>query len=122
MNNIEKAYNYIKKYGSFQPNATCYGATGPTGPAGPATIDVGNTQTGLPGTDALVTNVGTTENVILDFVIPAGPTGPTGDIGPTGPTGDIGPTGPTGDIGPTGPTGDIGPTGPTHTVKSVIKK
>ena len=31
---------------------------------------------------------------LLNFVIPQGPTGPTGDIGPTGPTGDIGPTGP----------------------------
>ena len=113
----------------FLPS-NCYflGPTGPTGPAGPATITIGTTTTGLPGTEVLVTNSGTAENVILDFVIPSGSTGPTGptgvtgDIGPTGPTGatgDIGPTGPTGDtgdIGPTGPTGatgDIGPTGPT---------
>ena len=67
------------------------GATGPTGPQGPATITVGTTTTGDPGTAATVTNVGTDENVILEFTIP---TGATGDIGPTGPTGDVGPTHP----------------------------
>ena len=107
------------------------GATGPTGPAGPTTITVGETTTGVPGTEAIVTNVGTNENVILDFIIPTGATGSQGLIGPTGPAGAtgsqglIGPTGPTGAtgsqglIGPTGPTGAtgpqglIGPTGPT---------
>ncbi|MCI8346711.1 MAG: hypothetical protein HFJ12_02030 [Bacilli bacterium] len=48
-----------------------------------------------------------TTGYILDFVIPAGATGPTGA------TGDIGPTGP---IGLTGATGDIGPTGPAPTL------
>lgn len=60
---------------------------GPTGPAGPATITVGTTTTGDPGTEASVTNVGTTENVVLNFNIPQGPTGPEGPIGPTGPEG-----------------------------------
>lgn len=60
---------------------------GPTGPAGPATITVGTTTTGDPGTEASVTNVGTTENVVLNFTIPQGPTGPEGPIGPTGPEG-----------------------------------
>lgn len=50
---------------------------GPTGPSGPATITVGTTTTGDPGTEASVTNVGTSENVVLNFVIPQGPTGPT---------------------------------------------
>lgn len=54
------------------------GPTGPTGPAGPATINVGTTTTGEPGTPATVTNSGTDQNVILDFVIPAGATGPVG--------------------------------------------
>ncbi len=81
----------------------CYGCTGPTGPtgeigptgpAGAATVTVGTTTTGDPGSAANVTNVGTPENVILDFTIPAGATGPTGEIGPTGTTGEIGPTGP----------------------------
>ena len=54
-------------------------------------------------------------NYLLNFVIPQGPTGPTGDIGPTGPTGATGDIGPT---GPTGATGDIGPT-PTLTIGTV---
>ena len=55
------------------------GATGPqglTGPAGAdgtaATITVGTTTTGEPGTEASVTNVGTDTEAILNFVIPAG--------------------------------------------------
>ena len=62
------------------------GATGPTGPQGPATITVGTTTTGDPGTAATVTNVGTDENVILEFSIPAGIDGATGPTGPTGAT------------------------------------
>ena len=62
------------------------GPTGPTGPQGPSTITVGTTTTGVSGTSASVTNSGTLENVVLDFVIPAGPTGPSGEVGATGPT------------------------------------
>ena len=87
------------------------GATGPTGPAGPATISVGVTNTGNPGTSASVTNVGTNQNAIFDFTIPAGPTGPQGIQGIAGPTGDVGPTGPTGPAGPQGVTGPQGPQG-----------
>ena len=50
------------------------GPTGPQGPTGPATITVGQTTTGNPGTNASVTNVGTNENAILNFTIPAGMT------------------------------------------------
>jgi len=62
--------------------SNCYivGPTGPTGPAGPggsATITVGETITGEPGTEAIVTNVGTSENVILEFTIPEGVPGET---------------------------------------------
>lgn len=88
------------------------GPTGPTGPAGPATITVGNTTTGDPGTIASVTNVGTNENAILNFTIPAGVQGATGPEGPTGPTGPRGLTGPQGSIGLQGPAGPTGPTGP----------
>lgn len=66
------------------------GPTGPTGPAGAATITVGSTTTTDPGTNASVTNAGTSDNVILNFSIPrgaTGPTGPQGEIGPTGPAG-----------------------------------
>ena len=115
--NLERAYEKIKRDRKCLNGMSqvIIGPTGPTGPAGPATITVGTTTTGVPGTDALVTNVGTDENVILDFTIPEGeigPTGPAGAIGPTGPAGEIGPTGPAGEIGPTGPAGEIGPTGP----------
>ena len=91
------------------------GATGPTGPAGPATISVGVTNTGNPGTSASVTNVGTNQNAIFDFTVPAGPTGPQGIQGIAGPTGDVGPTGPQGPqgiTGPQGPQGLVGPVGP----------
>lgn len=91
-----------------------FGPTGPTGPQGPATITIGTTTTGDPGTNASVTNVGTNENAILNFTIPAGATGAQGIQGPTGPTGPQGiqgDTGAQGEIGPTGPTGPTGPSG-----------
>ena len=49
------------------------GATGADGTA--ATIQVGSTTTGAPGTNASVTNAGTESNAVLNFVIPAGATG-----------------------------------------------
>ena len=77
---------------------------GTTGPQGPATIDVGVTSTGIPGTEATVTNVGTNQSALLNFVIPQGEIGPTGATGPTGPQGLQGITGAT---GPTGSQGHI---------------
>ena len=50
-------------------------------------MTVGNVTTGAPGTQATVTNSGTTTGAILDFAIPQGITGPTGAEGATGPTG-----------------------------------
>ncbi len=73
------------------------GATGPTGAA--ATIVIGTTDTGEPETPALVTNSGTPEAAVLNFVIPRGATGATGA---TGPAGAIGTTGATGATGATG--------------------
>lgn len=76
------------------------GATGPTGPAGStgvsgvsATISVGSTSTGIAGSAAVVTNSGTDEAAVFDFVIPEGPTGPTGATGATGATGPSGENG-----------------------------
>ena len=123
-NGFEKALEIIRRDSHNRPLVGCCGVTGssitgptgPTGPAGPATIVVGTTTTGEPGSDASVVNTGTVDNVVLAFTIPegeVGPTGPTGETGPTGPTGETGPTGPTGETGPTGPTGETGPTGPT---------
>ena len=132
--------NKIKKNLDCGKKCNCtpiiVGPTGPTGPQGPASIAVGVTTTTDPGTNASVTNVGTDDNVILNFNIPRGETGPIGPQGipgtegPTGPTGPQGlqglqgiqgPTGPTGPAGPQGlqglqgiqgPTGPTGPTGP----------
>ena len=133
--------NKIKKNLDCGKKCNCtpiiVGPTGPTGPQGPASIAVGVTTTTDPGTNASVTNVGTDDNVILNFNIPRGetgpigpqgipgtegPTGPTGPQGlqglqgiqgPTGPTGPAGPQGLQGIQGPTGPTGPTGPAGPT---------
>jgi hypothetical protein len=65
------------------------GDTGETGAQGPkgdaaATIVVGSTTTGLPGSSALVSNSGTSSDVILNFTIPQGPQGEQGPEGPAG--------------------------------------
>ena len=64
------------------------GATGSTGPAGAdgqaATITVGSTTTGNAGTNASVTNSGTSSAAVLDFVIPRGATGSQGPAGNDG--------------------------------------
>lgn len=89
------------------------GPTGPTGPQGPASIAVGVTTTTDPGTNASVTNVGTDDNVILNFNIPKGETGPIGPQGIPGTEGPTGPAGPQGLQGIQGPPGPAGPAGPT---------
>lgn len=55
-------------------------------PGRAATVTVGTTTTGAPGTNAQVTNSGTSSDAVLNFVIPRGATGPTGPQGATGPT------------------------------------
>jgi hypothetical protein len=67
------------------------GADGPPGPPGPVTADVGSTATGEPGTEAIVTNSGTTQEMVLDFVIPRGADGADGVDGVDGAVGPIGP-------------------------------
>ena len=63
------------------------GDTGDTGPQGQpgqaATVQVGQVTTGEPGSDASVTNSGTSNAAVLDFSIPRGATGAKGDIGAT---------------------------------------
>ena len=115
-NNLRNAYEYIKREGSLKPSCCCNGnrgITGPTGPQGPSTITIGTTTTTGAGTNASVTNSGTSENVILNFSIPRGETGPTGPQGIQGETGPTGPQGIQGETGPTGPQGIQGETGPT---------
>ena len=106
-------YLQVGPTGPTGPTGPAGGPTGPTGPQGPVTITIGKTETGVPGQTASVENMGTDENLILDFVIPQGPTGPTGEKGETGLQGVPGPQGPQGEDGIPGPQGDIGPTGPT---------
>ena len=67
------------------------GDTGATGtPGAAATISVGTTTTGQPGTNASVTNVGTSSAAVLNFTIPKGAKGDTGATGATGATGSPG--------------------------------
>jgi len=85
------------------------------GGGGTVTVNVGSTTTGAPGSAAAVTNTGTSQNVVLAFVIPAGQPGATGPQGPAGPAGAAGATGPQGQPGATGaqgPQGQPGATGP----------
>ena len=81
-------------------------AAGPAGQA--ATVTVGSTSTLPAGSQAMVTNSGTSSAAILNFELPQGPTGPAGAVGATGPQG---PTGPVGATGPQGPQGPAGPQG-----------
>lgn len=80
---------------------------------GPATIEVGTTTTGAPGTDASVVNDGDNVQAIFSFTIPRGDTGAVGPQGPAGESGPAGPTGPQGPQGIQGIQGEIGPAGPT---------
>jgi hypothetical protein len=58
------------------------GERGPAGPAGPqgdaATVTIGTVTTGAPGTNAIVTNSGTTSEAVFNFTIPRGDTGAAG--------------------------------------------
>lgn len=85
---------------------------GPEGPQGmdgdAATVTVGTTTTGEAGTQATVTNSGTTSAAVLDFTIPKGADGaqgPKGDTGAAGPAGEQGPKGDTGAAGADGKDG-----------------
>ena len=79
------------------------GATGPTGatgapgtpgtPGAAATVAVGVTNTGAPGSSASVNNSGTSSAAVFNFTVPAGATGPQGPQGPIGPAGVGVPTG-----------------------------
>jgi hypothetical protein len=63
------------------------GAQGPRGFA--ATVNVGETTTGQPGTNASVVNAGNEHDAVLKFTIPRGEKGETGETGPQGPTGGV---------------------------------
>lgn len=73
-----------------------------------ATIAVGQV---VSGDTASVTNVGTAQNALFNFVLPRGAQGPQGEKGDTGDTGPQGPKGEKGDTGDTGPQGPQGEKG-----------
>ena len=64
------------------PGGAGAGTPGPKGdpgsPGAAATVNVGTVTTGAPGSPATVTNVGTANAAILNFVIPAGAPGASG--------------------------------------------
>ena len=66
---------------------------GPQGDAGmagaAATITVGTTTTGAPGSMASVTNSGTTSAAVFNFTVPQGPQGTPGERGQAGPTATV---------------------------------
>ena len=70
------------------PNPTTQNIKGPQGIQGPtgaaATIQVGTTSTGAAGTNANVTNSGTSSAAVFDFTIPKGDKGDQGSTGPQG--------------------------------------
>lgn len=106
-------------------NTELYVPTGPYNPAtkdyvdnnGP-TVSVGSTTTLEPGSEALVTNSGTSRDAVFEFSIPRGEQGIQGIQGEQGIQGIQGPQGIQGEIGPEGPQGiqgiqgEEGPQGP----------
>lgn len=91
-------YSYLDgQWINLGPIQGAQGPEGPQGPQGPAaTMQVGSVTTGEEGTQASVTNSGTSTAAVLDFVIPRGNTGPQGPAGPQGPEGPQGPAGQSG--------------------------
>lgn len=82
------------------------GETGATGaPGAAATVAAGSTTTGLPGTSASVTNVGTSSAAIFNFTIPRGDAGAAGADGEDGAPGADGEDGAAGAQGPAGDDG-----------------
>lgn len=90
----------------------CYiqGPKGERGPQGPSTIEVGKTDTLDAGSEAVVENVGTVQDVVLNFKIPRGIKGDKGEQGIQGVQGEKGDVG---NPGPQGPKGERGAQGPS---------
>ena len=101
--NVGTTSNAIFNFGIPQGPQGDTGPTGPTGATGPqgpkgdtgdaATIAIGVTNTGSPGSSALVTNSGTSSDAVFNFTVPSGATGAQGPQGPAGTPGQGVPTG-----------------------------
>lgn len=114
LEDINKNIKYCYIQGATGPKGDKgeQGPTGPKGDNGPTTIEVGLTETIEPDLDAEVVNVGTKQNVILNFKIPRGEMGNIGPTGEQGPKGDKGDKGEQGVQGIQGEKGEQGPPGP----------
>ena len=75
---------------------------GETGSGSSATVEIGTTTTGNAGTNASVTNTGTSSAAVFNFTIPRGADGTNGTNGTNGSDGADGATGATGAQGPAG--------------------
>lgn len=86
--NVGTATDAIFDFGIPQGVQGIQGIPGPRGgdgaPGAAATVAVGSTLTGSPGTPAAVTNSGTSSAAVFNFTIPQGQQGPVGDRGPQG--------------------------------------
>ena len=104
-------------------NGPLQGAQGPQGaPGSAATIEIGTVTTAPAGSDAAVTNSGTSSAAVLNFTIPQGapgPQGPAGVDGSPGPAGADGAPGPAGADGAPGATGPQGKPGANATINGV---
>lgn len=103
---------FFKGASSWQPIGDLSGARGIQGPRGiAATVSVGNVSTGEAGTEVEITNTGTENDAVFNFIIPKGDKGDKGETGETGPQGEKGDKGETGEAGPQGEKGDKGEPG-----------
>lgn len=85
VNNVGTNNDAIFNFGIPQGDKGDKGDTGATGATGQAaTVTVGTTTTLAPGSDATVTNSGTSSAAVFNFGVPQGATGATGAQGPVG--------------------------------------
>lgn len=102
---------YIGANGNWYVWNTATGQYVDSGVDASITIRIGSTSTLPAGSNATVTNSGTSTDPIFNFGIPQGLKGDTGNTGPQGAKGDKGDKGDTGNTGPQGPKGDKGESG-----------
>lgn len=103
----------LTKQSSTDYDADWQDPTGGGVTGGTVSVEVAATNTGEPGTDASVTNLGDTTHVRLEFTIPRGAPGADGAPGAPGQAGKDGAPGADGEPGPQGPAGPGLPSGGT---------
>ncbi len=129
MNDKAQKYSVVNNYKKASSNKEkvkfCYvqglkGEKGDKGDPGNISVAVGNVETVEPEISAKVENVGTNENVVLNFKIPRGKDGNEGPPGPKGDTGEKGEQGIPGIQGEKGDKGDQGPAGLEGISESIV--